>query len=169
LKFRVEVDGETRELQLQPQGNDSDYSYILEGTEGTSGPASVIEIRPGVFSVLLGLRSFTVYLSKDRERVEASVENARHWVLVSDARDRRAGTKTNAASGPMEVRSQMPGKIIKVLVTPGSAVTAGQGLLVVEAMKMQNEMKSPKDGVVARIQGYEGATVVAGETLVVIE
>jgi biotin carboxyl carrier protein len=63
----------------------------------------------------------------------------------------------------------MPGKIIKVLVTPGSAVTAGQGLLVVEAMKMQNEMKSPKDGVVARIQGYEGATVVAGETLVVIE
>ena len=69
----------------------------------------------------------------------------------------------------MEVRSQMPGKIIKVLATPGDAVTMGQGLLVIEAMKMQNEMKSPKDGVVGKIQASEGATVIAGEILVVIE
>jgi biotin carboxyl carrier protein len=93
----------------------------------------------------------------------------RRWVLLSDARDRQAGTKTNTASGPMEVRSQMPGKIIKVLVAPGAAVKAGQGLIVIEAMKMQNEMKSPKDGVVARIQVCEDATVIAGETLIVIE
>ncbi len=167
MKLRVEVDGRIIELQLQ--GNGSGYSYALAGEENQAGLASIVEISPGVFSVLLGTRSFTAYLSKDRERVEVSVGDARHWVAVSDTRDRRAGTKTNAANGPVEVRSQMPGKIIKVLVTPGSSVTAGQGLLVVEAMKMQNEMKSPKDGVVARIQASEGATVIAGEMLLVIE
>jgi biotin carboxyl carrier protein len=169
LKFRVALEGQNLELQLQRQGNGSDYRYVLEGVEGPSESASVIEIRPGVFSVLLGARSFTVYLSKNRESVETSVGNVRHWLSLSDARDRRAGARANAASGPMEVRSQMPGKIIKILVAPGAAVTAGQGLMVVEAMKMQNEMKSPKDGVVARIQVCEGATVAAGETLVVIE
>jgi biotin carboxyl carrier protein len=167
LKFRVEVDGNTVELQLQRNG--SGYNYSLADQESESGSASVLEVRPGVFSVLIGTRSFDVCLSKNGERTEAFVENARHWITVSDARDRRAGTKANTASGPVEVRSQMPGKIIKVLVGVGSAVTAGQGLLVVEAMKMQNEMKSPKDGVVAKIQVSEGATVNAGETLIVIE
>jgi len=169
LRLRVEVNGESLDLQLQRHGNGSDYTYVLEGAENSSEPASVVEVSPGVFSVLLGTRSFTACLSKDRERLEVSVGNARHWVSLSDTRDRRAGAKTNAASGPAEVRSQMPGKIIKILVEPGSAVTAGQGLLVVEAMKMQNEMKSPKDGVVTKIPVCEGATVNAGETLVVIE
>jgi len=169
LRLRVEVNGKVFELSLQRHGNGSDYTYVLEGAENKAEPASVVEVSPGVFSVLLGTRSFTAYLSKDRERLEVSVGSERHWVSLSDRRDRRAGAQANAASGPAEVRSQMPGKIIKLLVEPGSAVKAGQGLLVVEAMKMQNEMKSPKDGVVAKIQGYEGATVNAGETLVVIE
>jgi biotin carboxyl carrier protein len=169
LKFRVAVDGKDFELQLQREGSGSDYRYVLEGVEDPAEPASVIEIRPGVFSVLLGTRSFTVYLSKNGESIEISVGNVRRWVLLSDARDRRAGARTKATSGRMEVRSQMPGKIIKILVAPGTAVRSGQGLAVVEAMKMQNEMKSPKDGVVARIEVSEGATVIAGETLIVIE
>ena len=63
----------------------------------------------------------------------------------------------------------MPGKVVRVLVAAGDAVEAGQGLLVVEAMKMQNEMKSPRDGIIAKILVAEGATVAAGETLVVIQ
>jgi biotin carboxyl carrier protein len=63
----------------------------------------------------------------------------------------------------------MPGKVIKLLAEKGTAVQAGQGLIVVEAMKMQNEMHSPKDGVVARIHVAEGATVAAGQTLIVVE
>ncbi len=169
MKLRAEVDGEALELQLQKQDNGSDYSYAIQEREHGPERASIIEISPGVFSVLLGTRSFTVYLSKEGQRVETVIGNTRHWVTVSDRRDRPAGAKTNAASGPMEIRSHMPGKIIKILVQPGSAVTTGQGLLVVEAMKMQNEMKSPKDGTVAKIQVREGATVGAGEILIVIE
>jgi biotin carboxyl carrier protein len=63
----------------------------------------------------------------------------------------------------------MPGKIIKLLAVEGSDVMAGQGLIVVEAMKMQNEVKAPKDGKLARIHVVEGATVSAGDPLLVVE
>jgi biotin carboxyl carrier protein len=63
----------------------------------------------------------------------------------------------------------MPGKVIRVLVSQGDSVEAGQGLVVVEAMKMQNEMKSPKAGRVAEVRAEPGAAVLAGETLIVVE
>jgi biotin carboxyl carrier protein len=63
----------------------------------------------------------------------------------------------------------MPGKVVRVLVSVGDPVEPGQGLIVVEAMKMQNEMKSPKAGIVVEIKTKDGATVAAGEILVVIE
>jgi biotin carboxyl carrier protein len=62
----------------------------------------------------------------------------------------------------------MPGKVIRLLVREGDTVEAGQGLVVVEAMKMQNEMKSPKAGQVVKLSAHVGATVAAGEVLVVI-
>ena len=81
----------------------------------------------------------------------------------------RAAARRLPGDGPVEVRAQMPGKIIQVLVAPGDIVEAGQGLVVVEAMKMQNEMKAPKGGRVARVHAREGATVTAGEPLAVVE
>ena len=63
----------------------------------------------------------------------------------------------------------MPGKVVRVLVKPGETVEAGQGLLVVEAMKMQNEMRAPRAGRIVSLPAVEGATVAAGEVLVVIE
>jgi biotin carboxyl carrier protein len=63
----------------------------------------------------------------------------------------------------------MPGKVIRLLVADGDTVAAGQGILVVEAMKMQNEIKSPKDGVVKNLKAEPGATVSAGQTLALIE
>ncbi|MBK6587173.1 MAG: hypothetical protein IPG22_02470 [Acidobacteria bacterium] len=63
----------------------------------------------------------------------------------------------------------MPGKVVRVLVAQGDTVQKGDGVVVVEAMKMQNEMKSPKDGVIAAIKAAEGDTVGAGDVLVVIE
>jgi biotin carboxyl carrier protein len=63
----------------------------------------------------------------------------------------------------------MPGKVIRVLIKPGDAVKAGQGLVVVEAMKMQNELKALRDGTVASVSAREGATVTAGEVLATIE
>ena len=167
MKLRVEVDGQSYTLDLRRNGADSEYS--LDGPSQASGSASVIEVKPGVFSVLMDSRSFTVYLSEKNGALESFSATQRHLLSVADARDRSVGSKKVAAAGPVEIRAQMPGKVIKLLVAPGAAVDSGQGVIVVEAMKMQNEMKSPKAGVVSRIRVAEGATVVAGEIMMVVE
>jgi biotin carboxyl carrier protein len=84
--------------------------------------------------------------------------------LLAEAR-RRSGHK----GGPTAVRTPMPGKVVKVLVPAGTRVSAGQGLLVVEAMKMENEMRAPRDGTVVEVRVREGQAVEAGETLAMLE
>jgi biotin carboxyl carrier protein len=167
LKFRVEVEDQSLILELQPNGTLSDFS--LKGTTEISGSASVVNVRPGVYSILLEGRSFAVYLSRRNDGYEVWTEDQRTLVRVADVRSRRNKDRFDAHSGPVEVRSQMPGKVIELLVSVGSEVTGGQGLLVIEAMKMQNEVKSPKPGIVSQLKAVAGSTVVAGEILVVIE
>jgi biotin carboxyl carrier protein len=176
LRLRIEVDGEGYSLDLQRNGATSEYRLGVQQTEAggqgirnLSGTASVIEVAPGVFSVLLSHRSFTVYVVPNGENLEVWTGGGRHVISIADARDRSSKKKKVSAAGPMELRTLMPGKVIKLLVQVGAAVEVGQGLMVVEAMKMQNEMKSPKRGIVSRIHAVEGATVAAGEALIVVE
>ncbi len=82
----------------------------------------------------------------------------------------RGGAGANAnADGAAEIKTAMPGKVVRVLVEAGAPIKAGDGVLIVEAMKMQNEMKAPKDGTVREIRVAEGATVNAGDILAIIE
>jgi len=117
-------------------------------------------------SVLLNGRSYRV--SKGAG-TEIWVNGRRLSMDVFDPRDLRPGQGATANRGRQEIAASMPGKLIRVLVAPGDTVEEGQGLVVVEAMKMQNEMKSPKSGRVAEIRARPDATVVAGEVLVVVE
>jgi biotin carboxyl carrier protein len=176
LKLRVEVDGEDYTLDLRRNGAVSEYRLITrqtgpggQGIRNSSGTASVTELMPGVFSVLFGHRSYTAYIVQNGDNLEVWTGGERHVLSIADARDRSSKKKKTHTAGPVELRAQMPGKVIKLLVQLGSAVHAGQGLIVVEAMKMQNEMKSPKDGIVSKIPAIEGATVTAGEPLIVVE
>ena len=145
--------------------------YSLEPSLSSSNSASIVETMPGVFSVLVGDRSFLVNVGPG---IEGELEvwtsgDERHAISLADPRDRSSRSPKASGDGPVEVRAQMPGKVIKVLVEPGASVEAGQGLVVVEAMKMQNEMKAPKSGRVVRVHAREGATVIAGEPLAVVE
>ena len=95
--------------------------------------------------------------------VTASVGGARPaWA-------RRGHEAGAGGKGPVKVIAPMPGKVVKVLVKPGDTVTARQGVVVVEAMKMENELRAPKAGTVSEVHATEGASVEAGTTLVVIE
>jgi len=176
LKLRIEVDGEDYSLDLRRNGAASEYRLGVRqsnadghGIRNASGTASVLEVMPGVFSVLLNRRSFTMYVVPNGQTLEVWNGGEHHVISIADARDRSSKNKKISAAGPMELRAQMPGKVIKLLVQVGTVVEAGQGLIVVEAMKMQNEMKSPKKGIVSRIHAVEGTTVVAGEALMVVE
>jgi len=168
LKLQIDLDGETYALDLEIENGRIRYS-----AGDFEGDASVLETMPGVFSILVGDRSFLVTLGSG-EAAGSDFEvwpngEQRHAISVADLRDRPSRRVHGLGHGPVEVRAQMPGKVIKVLAAPGANVEAGDGLVVVEAMKMQNEMKAPKSGRVARIHVKEGATVAAGEPLVVVE
>ncbi|MEL6341344.1 MAG: biotin/lipoyl-containing protein [Myxococcota bacterium] len=113
----------------------------------------------------------------ESERVSPSVENLKLRgevisVEVLDLRTvqlRRARESSAGADGPTEITSPMPGKVVAVLAQEGEEVVEGQGLLVVEAMKMENELRSPKDGVVRQMTVAEGDAVEGGARLCTVE
>ena len=161
MKLRVEISGKNHILELRG----ADYDF-----DGAAGSASVEPIKPGVFSVLIGVKSFRVNVSEQAGAWEVVTgETAPLLLTIADTRDRLGPADSSVSKGPAVIRAQMPGKIIKLMVEVGSQVEAGQGLIVVEAMKMQNEVKAPKCGVVKKILTAPDATVAAGETLIVVE
>jgi biotin carboxyl carrier protein len=81
----------------------------------------------------------------------------------------KPGELATAAAGPQRVTAPMPGKVVKVLVSPGDEVEARQGLVVIEAMKMENELRAPRAGRVREVHVKEGAPVESGRLLVVLE
>ncbi len=166
MKLRVDVDG--AEFLLDVRRNNGTLDYALTGASAPFvGAASIVPAGEGAYSVLLGSASYLVRLGRDGDSIAVQVAGRQYRVRISDARDRKANHLV-AAAGPVELRSQMPGKVVRLLVGPGDPVEAGQGVVVVEAMKMQNEITAPKSGTVQRIVAPEGATVGAGEVLLVI-
>jgi biotin carboxyl carrier protein len=90
-------------------------------------------------------------------------------VLTGAASRFGRGTGAAQAAGTQQVLAPMPGKVVKILVKAGDEVKARQGLVVIEAMKMENELRSPKDGRVSDVLVTEGAPVEAGRLLVIVE
>ena len=99
-------------------------------------------------------------------RFELEVEDARRADLRERAR-RNRGTTTGTGE-PLEIHAMIPGRVVAVAVAPGDVVAAGQTLLVVEAMKMQNELRAPRDGTVERVAVGVGETIDLGDLLMVI-
>jgi len=98
------------------------------------------------------------------------IKGARYAVEIRDPRSlrsRRAGRE--GAAGPRKLIAPMPGKVVRLLVKERDQVEADQGLIVIEAMKMQNELKSPRKGIVQKICAAEGSSVNAGDVLAVVE
>jgi biotin carboxyl carrier protein len=101
----------------------------------------------------------------DGFRFEVEAESER----IAALRERASrGRAASAHSGPLAVRAIIPGKVVEVFVAAGDAVTAGQHLLVVEAMKMQNELRAPRDGTIERVGVAPGVNIEVGDLLVVI-
>ena len=123
--------------------------------------AAIEEVQPGVYSVLIEGRSYDVRVAGD----EVTVNGHRMTWELDDPRIWKGGGAAAGAKGRAVIKAPMPGKIVKVLVNVGDGVQAGQGILLMEAMKMQNELKSPKAGIVAAIEVEVGASVTAGTIL----
>ena len=127
--------------------------------------ATAVKTESGVYSVIADGRSFEVRVTGD----EISIDGHRFRFEVDDPRQYKKSGSAAEAHGRASILAPMPGKIVRILVAAGDEVVAGQGIVVVEAMKMQNEMKAPKDGRVLAIEVKENDSVTAGAVLAVIE
>lgn len=137
-----------------------------------SAEAHCEEITPGVYSLLINGTSYEAVVSKRPGDAPGlgtpfvvAVGLRRYLVELRDPRQWRRTGSSIGAEGPQEIVAPMPGKIVKVLVTEGDQVERDQGLLVIEAMKMQNELRAPRAGHVERIYLPEGRAVETGARL----
>jgi biotin carboxyl carrier protein len=125
--------------------------------------------RRDVLSILIHGKAYEIKRERSATDLHLWVGSARYGVQLRDPRSLRSRAGVDDGKGPRKLVAPMPGKIVRVLAPENSEVEAGQGVLVVEAMKMQNEIKSPKKGVVRKMVAAEGANVNAGDVLAVVE
>jgi biotin carboxyl carrier protein len=148
--FAVELDGRT--WRIDASRVDAHTLSLILDNEVDSRTGSEVTIVPGrtagQFTIQIGALPIAV-----------TVNGRRH----------RAGASDAATAGPQRIAAPMPGKIVRVFVRPGDAVTARQPLVVVEAMKMENELRASRDGTVAEVHVREGVLVEAGAPLIVIQ
>lgn len=120
------------------------------------------------YSILMEGRSYDAYVEETPGGLLVSVLGYHFEVDVRDPRRWSRKAAGRGGEGVQTIASPMPGKVVRLLIAVGDAVQAGQGIAVVEAMKMQNEMKTPRAGKVLSLPAKEGATVAAGEILATI-
>ncbi len=166
MKIELEIDGQVIEAEFAATGGAAQLTF-----GGATHEAQVSEPEPGIYTVIINQRVYACALERlPNGSTEVVVNGKRFPVAVRDKKRRRGYAGAAASSGGRAtLSSPMPGKIVRVLLNEGDEVAAHQGVLVVEAMKMQNEVQSPKTGKVAELKVTEGQTVNAGETLAVIE
>jgi biotin carboxyl carrier protein len=127
--------------------------------------AEFVEVEPGVYSVIVNGCSYEVAVSGS----EVDIDGVHFRVEKEDPRKWNPAGSSRKGEGRESIKAPMPGKVVRILVAEGDEVAAGQGLVVVEAMKMQNEMKAPRAGRVAAIGVKEHEAVNAGSVLLMIE
>jgi biotin carboxyl carrier protein len=162
----VTADGRDRTVAVEGPLPDGRFRVTLDGT---SHDVDGRQIRPGTWSIMLDGRSYTVELDKRRTGIAASIGASEALLQVEDALHRRLA---NAAGGGREktkgetIRAPIAGKVVKVLVAPGDTIQAGAAVIVLEAMKMENELTAAHGGTVSAVHKQAGQAVDTGDLLV---
>ena len=165
MKLTLDLNGQSTEIEFTVADGAAQLTVGDRRHEALIG-----EPEPGLFTVILNDRVYRCALERlPNGATEIAVNGTRIPVVVRDRKHRRANEAAGAAGGRAVLTAPMPGKVVRILCAVGDEVAAQQGLLVVEAMKMQNEVQSPKAGQVVELRVVEGQTVNAGEVLAVVE
>lgn len=164
MKLEVRIGEEVRQIEVERK---SAGQFVARGEAGAQ--IDVLEVAPSTYSILLDGRSFEAVVLPTFQEVlvrcgghefQASIDDPRVW------RRKRGGVFER--DGEQQINAPMPGKVVRILVAVGDTVESDQGVMVVEAMKMQNEVRASKRGKVERIFVREGQAVAAGEALLAI-
>jgi biotin carboxyl carrier protein len=164
MTYDITIDGRNYRLDLNHE--DSRWSCCLDGSDVE---VDAVLARPDVLSLCIGNKAYEVKCERVAGEMHLWVGSARFAAEVRDPRSLRGRVRAVDDHGPKKLTAPMSGKIVRVLVSQGDEVEAGAGVLVVEAMKMQNEIKSPKKGTIQKILVSGGAAVNAGDVLAIVE
>ncbi len=166
MRYVILRDGEQVPVEVQER----DGGYLVK-LGGVTHEVDSREVVPGLLSLLVNGESWevTVYSPEPNFYHVHLWDGMRRVELLSpiDVVMRSQGGAT--AGRGLHVRSPMPGKVVRVLVAPGQRVSKGDGLVVVEAMKMQNELQAQGDGIVREVRAREGENVEGGVDLVLLD
>lgn len=165
MKLDVLIDGAPAQIEILAPAPDCRFRLA----DGPVREAQVELPEPGVYSVLMDGRSYDARVEEHPDCLVVVIDGYRFETEVRDPRRWSAKGSRRGADGVQTVTAPMPGKVVRVLVAAGDTVEPGQGLVVVEAMKMQNEMKAARAAKILSVQAKEGATVTAGEILATLE
>ena len=164
MKLQLEIAGKKRHVELAEAGERPIWTI-----DGQRLEADAAAVSGGIYSILINGTSFEVRVERRGAELRAITRGREFTAVIQDEREwRRNRGGSVEAEGRQQVLAPMPGKVVRVLVSAGDSVRAGQGLLVVEAMKMQNEVRAPKSGTIDRVRVVEGQTVNAGDVVVIV-
>ena len=164
----VTADGRDRTVAVEGPLPDGRFRVTVDGTtHEVDGRA----VRPGTWSIMVGGQSYMVELDKRRTGIAASVGASEAMLQVEDALHRRLAAAAQPRDKPRgeTIRAPIAGKVVKVLVAPGDQVTAGTPVIVLEAMKMENELVAERGGTVKTVNKQAGQAVDTGDPLIEIE
>jgi biotin carboxyl carrier protein len=167
MKFNAELGDNNHEVEIKREDR-----KVLARVDDRDYELEVSEPEPGVFLLKHKGKIIEASVSAVRlgEPAQVRIGPTEFEVKLIDLkRLRGVGSGSDHSDGLVELKTAMPGKVVSILLEAGSIVEKGDGVLVVEAMKMQNELKSPKAGVIREIRVTEGAAVSAGDILATIE
>jgi biotin carboxyl carrier protein len=172
MTFEIDVDGRTRTVSIETLGSVSTDGGMFHIR--IDGVMHDVDVRPTDLGLSLmyresGRSADVAVTQRGAGEVLVQLKRALVTAVVDARRFRRPGGGAVAVEGEHRALAPMPGRVLRVLVKTGETVSARQGLVVVEAMKMENEISTPKDGRVREIAVTEGQSVEAGRLLVVVE
>ena len=164
MLYEITINGKNYRLDLNRA--DGRWSCRLDGRDFE---IDAILTRPDVLSLRIGNLAYEVKSERLANDLHLWVGSTCFAVEVRDPRSLRGRTRAGDDHGPRKITAPMPGKVVRLLVREGEEVEPGRGVAVVEAMKMQNEIKSPKKVTIQKILVGEGAAVNAGDILAIVE
>jgi biotin carboxyl carrier protein len=163
----VTAEGRDRTVVVDGPGQDGRFRISIDGTEHDVDARA---LRPGTWSVIIAGRSHVVDLDRRRTGIAASVGASEALLQVEDALHKRLASAAGArpAARGEAIRAPIAGKVVKVVVAVGDQVAPGAAVIVLEAMKMENELAAERGGTVSAIHKVAGQAVDTGDLLVEI-
>jgi biotin carboxyl carrier protein len=167
MMLQIEMNGELRQVELT-QDESGHYRASIDGEPSLDIQAQIL--RPGVLSLQIAGQAYRCVLEESAEGPAIHLAGKRLLYRVDDPRSLKSRRRRHRGQeGPKALTAPMPGRVVRLLVGLGDTVEAHQGIIVIEAMKMQNELKSPKAGKVVQLRAEPGGTVAAGDVLAIVE